>query len=786
MADERNTELVIRAKNLTNDAFGAATGNLDKLKGKAKDASEGSANSFGKMEKSLRQFDDVLELAGGPHLRDVIQGVGQLGDVASGASGQLGGLAKAGLVASAAMAGWQIGRKIAEFTGSDKLIGDATAKLLGWGDAAGVVAAQKADVLARASKNAGRQITDLNEAVKINEQVTTKAVNAMAQLHAPAESVKVVAEWRSELEKLKSAGVLDALRKDLESNNFSQGELAKRYRVSSDAVQLFNRDLDAQQKASEKATKATDEHAKKIKDLAAAFSGTTAIEKAAEAIEALHLAQKNGIDISQMTTAQQKALGDAVREAIDVYEKWGQAVPPELHAIALATRAMSESQIKDLQLVTKALADMEKGLLNIPHNVQMQLASRDLRGLNLTPGDNTAAQDARSNLIHALGDSTPNLFGRIFGTPEQFGAGLSSTILGAIQGGGNPVSSAAGLVGGKVATHIATSLTDKGSKLFQTALGGVLNSALPVIGSLAGPLLDKLWGSLFGTKGRDTKNSMAEQFFGSTGEMQRKMVETLSKADYDRLWAQFSKVGQNNSDQAVAAIDAIRAALDKQKASQDAVATSAKAKADAIAAAEQKAADAVSAVQKQIDSIDKQVADLDASEAVEENMGIVERNTRDALAKQRDALTQELEATKANGEAAVQALRDTATAAFDKMTEAVDRLTDALNGIPAHTNYTVSGTYESGGYTGGRPGEAPETQHAEGAYIREDHTARVHAGEMIGPPAFFAAALARAMAAHGSSPNTLVAQPIHVQIDGKTIAYFSMKYRGQVLAPMGR
>lgn len=844
MANGRDTELVIRAKNLTNDAFGAASGNIEKLGKKAKDASSSSENSFGKMEKGLRQFDDVLELAGGPHLRDLIQGVGQLGDVATGTSGELTGLAKAGLVASAAFGGWQIGRKIAELSGSDTIIGNATAKLLGWGDAAGEVAAAKADLLAKASKNAGRQITDLNEAVKINEQVTTKAVNAMSQLHAPAESVKVLGQWRAELDKLKSSGVLDGLRKDIESQNFSQKDLSDRYHISTDAVQLFSKEIDKQQKATEKANKTTEEHTKKIKELSESYSGAAVLEKAADALEALHLSQKNGIGITQMSIDQQKALGDAVLGAIDVYTRLGQAVPPELQAVAFATRAMTESQKKDIEAVTKALADMEKGILQLPGimpglktNLD-DLASRDLRKLNLTPGDNKASQDARSNLIHDLG--RPSLVTQLFGSSEQMGQALSASILGAIQGGGNPASAAAGMVGSKVASHIATSLTDKGSKLFQTALGGVLNSALPVIGALAGPLLDKLWGSLFGTKGRDTKLDLARQFFGSPEEMQRQMVETLSKVDYDRLWKQFSEVGQNNKGQAVAALDAIRDAMAKAgKQAKDTADTTAaaadkisskitgimgsdeldalhkgfaSAQADGFKGAESEflqqqlkfydtleegdarlktyfagtTIDAFHLIASGQDELAKSLTDRIkgistemqglmeqvGQEAEEAEMGVVERQQRERIEQLRN---EKKDAEASLHDAAQQAVASAAEAAKTAGEQTADAIEDALKSRDFTIHVRALVDTESG--------EMP--QHAAGAYIREDHTARVHAGEMIGGPDFFAAALARAMAANGAG-STASAQPINIQVDGKTIAYVSMKYRGQVLAPMGR
>jgi hypothetical protein len=76
-------------------------------------------------------------------------------------------LGKAFLVVEAAKAGWNLGRQISEFAGLDEKIAEVTAKLMGWGDVAAVEASAAADTLARASKSAGYEITNLSTAVKI-------------------------------------------------------------------------------------------------------------------------------------------------------------------------------------------------------------------------------------------------------------------------------------------------------------------------------------------------------------------------------------------------------------------------------------------------------------------------------------------------------------------------------------------------------------------------------------------------------------------------------------------
>lgn len=78
----------------------------------------------------------------------------------------------------------------------------------------------------------------------------------------------------------------------------------------------------------------------------------------------------------------------------------------------------------------------------------------------------------------------------------------------------------------------------------------------------------------------------------------------------------------------------------------------------------------------------------------------------------------------------------------------------------------------------------PEVGHAVGAYIRSDHTARVHAGEIVGPVDFIARAMAKANAMVGSAGGaaTIVVQSV---LDGRVIAENQVQYQGRVLAPYG-
>jgi hypothetical protein len=119
-------------------------------------------------------------------------------------------------------------------------------------------------------------------------------------------------------------------------------------------------------------------------------------------------------------------------------------------------------------------------------------------------------------------------------------------------------------IGTSVAGRLSKSLLDTGSGLFSKALGGVLNSAIPVVGSLIGPLAGALWNHLFGTAGRDAVKQFA-QSMGGFDDLHKKLG-ALGAAGED-LWKKLTQgVGRNNPEQAKKVIEEINAAFGGQDA----------------------------------------------------------------------------------------------------------------------------------------------------------------------------------------------------------------------------
>ena len=129
----------------------------------------------GGFKDALSEVDKVLAAAG-INLGPLPKALDQLSTAAGNAGGNLTALGKAGLAVGVAMAGWQAGRWIADTLDLDEKIGNLTAKVLGWGDAAGQEAAAAAETLARASAVAGTEITSMAAAVTILQREQEKQI----------------------------------------------------------------------------------------------------------------------------------------------------------------------------------------------------------------------------------------------------------------------------------------------------------------------------------------------------------------------------------------------------------------------------------------------------------------------------------------------------------------------------------------------------------------------------------------------------------------------------------
>jgi hypothetical protein len=174
------------------------TQQVDKAGGRLMDVRgyRDSTAAAGGFATELRKVDGLLAQAG-VNIAPQIRAVAELGEMAGKTAGQVGTLGTAFGLASAAMTGWNIGRFIADLTGSDAIIGRFVNELFGVSEAAQRAGA-KADVLALASKNAGYEVTDFNEAMIINRAAADKMAagqeKVAAATRATADAVHAAVE----------------------------------------------------------------------------------------------------------------------------------------------------------------------------------------------------------------------------------------------------------------------------------------------------------------------------------------------------------------------------------------------------------------------------------------------------------------------------------------------------------------------------------------------------------------------------------------------------------------
>jgi hypothetical protein len=128
---------------------------------RATSVSVGEADRYlSDMHANLSRMPSTLSLARGG-LNDLAAGVGLT-------VAELGLMGVAGAVVATAIGAWKVGTWIGNVTGLTRAVTEDTAALMGWGNVAEQEAGAKADVLARASAFAGREITNLTEAMDFN------------------------------------------------------------------------------------------------------------------------------------------------------------------------------------------------------------------------------------------------------------------------------------------------------------------------------------------------------------------------------------------------------------------------------------------------------------------------------------------------------------------------------------------------------------------------------------------------------------------------------------------
>jgi hypothetical protein len=282
-----------------------------------------SSNSLLEISGGLRQLDASANAAG-VSLNKPIAMIEEIAQVSGKSAAQLGALGTAAAVAGAALGGWSVGRWIADMTGSDAIIGRMIANLTGMGDRA-EIAANRAEVLAKASATSGRTITDMTEAIKINYDAVKGHTAAIdTAIHRQA-------LWEKEIRGHRDA--LPAITAALDNHTATTAQLAKQYGMTAEAITYYVAKTKDQTAAQDEANRKTEAAAAAQQKLRDSMFGGDSITKANELVAAL-----GGVsNLSRMTAEEQAKLNAAVGEAVETYDRWGKVAPTALNEIYNAT-----------------------------------------------------------------------------------------------------------------------------------------------------------------------------------------------------------------------------------------------------------------------------------------------------------------------------------------------------------------------------------------------------------------------------------------------------------------
>jgi len=280
-------------------------------------ASDQTSAGMQEFSHGINQVDQSLS-AVGINIGKPVKALQELSALAGKNVGDMGLPALAGSMATAAVAGYELGQGIIELSnyfGVDlvKSIGDSTAKLLGWGDLAAETAAAKAMNLSRASDIAGRSITDVGEALRI---VTKHNADTNQSFNTGAQRVK---EWEGELNRVRSS--LPEITAELKSHNSTNKEIAEHYGISTRALEYYNRTLtESAKKQKEWADEARPRYealAKAQEEINNAGLGWQKTIAAIDPAIAAHATKLLALDVSMGSIATKYGLTAAQVQALD-------------------------------------------------------------------------------------------------------------------------------------------------------------------------------------------------------------------------------------------------------------------------------------------------------------------------------------------------------------------------------------------------------------------------------------------------------------------------------------
>jgi hypothetical protein len=329
--------------------------------------------------------------------------------------------------------------------------------------------------------------------------------------------------------------------------------------LNADEVGQIEEALNKERKALDETAKAADAHAKKIKEVQDALFGRTAIAAANDYIKAL-----GSIDnLSKVSTEDQKKLNEAALAAIDAYKRLGQTAPAALNQLYVRTVPLPEvtrglvNVIKDLgteaEVTIPKLYDLPKPIAITSEELELLGRKSSLTMKDLIPAaakESKVSFDGISRALSELAQVSGTTFGGMVSTMAQVVSAASAA---------------------QHSIELVMHSGDKDASGKGKGFEGILELTTGILGIVAAAVqAAKAIASLFDrNKGRDLIVDFAETL-GGFDALHVKLLELGDEGE--ALWIKLTQgVGRNNPKEAQAAIDAVTAALEKQKQKQDQV-----------------------------------------------------------------------------------------------------------------------------------------------------------------------------------------------------------------------
>jgi hypothetical protein len=282
-----------------------------------------SAGGVTTFSKSLGTAESALTALGVAGVAQV-SNLGMLATSAAGAAAAFGSLGTAAAIAAAAFAGWKTGRMIAEANDLDRIIGNMTARMMGWGDESKEVAGYQQDLIDRAREQ-GVETTNAAQAAKVVADAVREQQLALLS------GGQQITEYNRQLNNARGDG-LPGLRKEIELGILSQDQLKDKYRVSAEAIRYLQGEMGKEKTARNEATQAAKAQGEALAEVTDARKGQSAIletltdaeQEAAEAALAAGISQSTVAKAYGLTAQQVKAVAESmkdVEEAVKQFDK---------------------------------------------------------------------------------------------------------------------------------------------------------------------------------------------------------------------------------------------------------------------------------------------------------------------------------------------------------------------------------------------------------------------------------------------------------------------------------